>query len=181
MVADSSIAGPSPNVIDPYPSKPYTTNENTVKFTCLKAGLSSVTFHMEVDKVPYYDADYNKQYKNLAFDIVKGVTCNESVPAPSGITVNDTTPCQLTVSWAYDDNFLPTGFSIERVKTPATDWAEIATVDGDKRTYVNAKATDNTLELGATYCYRIRAYKDYSGIGRVYSAYSTDVGCGTKQ
>jgi hypothetical protein len=178
-VAATNIAGPSPGTIDPYPSTKYVANKQQMSFTCNNAGTTSVAFQMMVDNIQYWDeATTSFRTKNLVMNTTVPLTCTEEVPAPFGISVDDATSCQLKVDWGYTDEYNPDGFEVEREEMNVGNWAKVAEV-GDVRTYTDTAATG--LQLGKTYCYRVRAFKDVEGTGRVYSDYSADIDCGTKQ
>lgn len=83
-------------------------------------------------------------------------------PPPTGLSVAAASPIQLNLIWA-DNSTGETGFRLERKKTSAGTWQEIASLGANSTTY-----RDVGLEFGTIYYYRVRAsslfgYSVYSG------------------
>ena len=71
--------------------------------------------------------------------------------APEALTISSSTQTAATLTWGdLSDNEL--AFAIERSENNNTSFAALATVAADVTTY-----TDNTLQSGKTYYYRVRA------------------------
>ena len=81
------------------------------------------------------------------------VTAPAVPAAPSSLTATAVSRSQINLAWT-DNSTNETGFKIERCKgSTCTNFAQIATVGVNVKTYANTGLTRNT-----TYRYRVRAY-----------------------
>ncbi len=98
-------------------------------------------------------------------------TTTITVPvAPSSLTSPSQTTSSIVLKW-NDNSTTESGFRIYRSLSQTTGFAQIASVASGISTY-----TDNGLEAGTTYYYRIRAYNDAG-----YSGYTLVAGFTTTQ
>ncbi|WP_221407730.1 fibronectin type III domain-containing protein [Thermoflexibacter ruber] len=113
-------------------------------------------------RVRAYNATGNSAYSNEA----SATTLQPAPTAPTApINLKATSPIQGQIVLNWDDNANDeTGFKIERSTTSGSGFAEIAQVTANVTTY-----TDNNLQIGSTFFYRVRAY---NAVGN--SAYSNE-------
>jgi YVTN family beta-propeller protein len=74
--------------------------------------------------------------------------------APSGLEAETTDGNDIELTWS-DNSTDESGFKIERRKDEDNTFVQVAKVDGDTESY-----TDDALEGGETYHYRIRSYNE---------------------
>jgi hypothetical protein len=74
--------------------------------------------------------------------------------APTNLDLQISASNQITLSWK-DNSTIKDGYIIERKQSPQTSFAVIDTLKGGGNGY-----TDNNLEKGQSYTYRLKAYKD---------------------
>jgi len=92
-----------------------------------------------------------------------GTLATSAPSAPSGLAVQSAAYNKVTLGWT-DTATNESGFKVER-STNGTDFAEIATVGADTRSY-----TDSSVVAKTTYHFRVRAYN-----GAGHSGYSSAI------
>ncbi|MEW6183825.1 MAG: hypothetical protein AB1500_11765 [Bacillota bacterium] len=97
-----------------------------------------------------------------------------SVPPakPTTIKADNSVSCRITVTWKDCSND-EDGFEIERKGLYEKDWKVVHTTVPDTTTWTNSGYDNPPMQGGATYGYRIRAYKVVDS-RRLYSEY-TDI------
>jgi parallel beta-helix repeat protein len=83
--------------------------------------------------------------------------------APSGLSATAVSASQINLAWT-DNADDETSYRVERSPNGSTSWSEIVSLAANSTTY-----SSSGLDCGATYYYRVRAYR--SGDGQ-YSTYS---------
>jgi len=96
--------------------------------------------------------------------------CTTLTPAPlstpTGFSVVTGAPGELELAWE-DNSDQEDGYEIERA-APGAAFEQIAEVPPDAESFV-----DSALSSGATFCYRVRAFRVLTvGAGREYSGYA---------
>jgi len=100
-----------------------------------------------------------------SFDVSYSTIPTSAPAAPTDLTADVASSTSVELNWV-DAATSEDGYSIERSLTSGSGFAEIATVGANTSTY-----TDEGLETGTTYYYRVRAYNDVG-----YSEYSNEAG-----
>jgi predicted phage tail protein len=102
-------------------------------------------------RVRAYHSAGNSAYSNEA----SATTLQPAPTAPTApVNLKATSPLQGQIVLNWDDNANDeTGFKIERSVTSGSGFTEIAQVTANTTTY-----TDNNLQIGSTFFYRVRAY-----------------------
>jgi hypothetical protein len=85
------------------------------------------------------------------------------IAPPSNLTATALSPTQIKLVWTDNSNN-ESGFKIERKKGTATTWTIVKTVGANVTSFTNT-----SLTTGATYTYRVRAYRSTA-----YSDYSNE-------
>jgi zinc-dependent metalloproteinase lipoprotein len=106
-------------------------------------------------RVRSYLTSNNSNYSNEA----TVTTPQEPITAPTALAATATTDAKIKLDWTDNSNN-EQGFKIERSTSETSGFAVVGTS-------VAATFTDNAIDLGTTYYYRVRAYKNLS-----FSAYS---------
>jgi len=97
--------------------------------------------------------NFNSEYSN----IVEVDVPQRPLSTPTNLTLSTFKPSYLIIEW-QDANTEETGFSIERSKNDMQNFNEISSVSSNKNTF-----EDSSFETGATYYYRVKAFKgDFS-------------------
>ena len=113
--------------------------------------------------------DTYSDYSNIA------AATTQAVPliAPSALNALASSCTQIDLSWT-DNSTDETNFRVERSADGTSNWAEIDTVNADTVIY-----SDTNLATGATYYYKVRAYRSSDGAFSDYSniAYATTQAC----
>jgi hypothetical protein len=114
---------------------------------------------------PANSAEAARSLNNTAATVAafRGSLPTSAPSAPSGLAVQSATYNRVTLGWT-DTATNESGFKVER-STNGADFAEIATVGADTRSY-----TDSSVVAKTTYYFRVRAY---NGIGN--SGYSSAI------
>lgn len=123
--------------------------------------------------------NYTELVELLNGSNVGSVTTVVNPPAaPTNLAVNDTTSCQLTITWT-DNATDEEGCDLWRKDGASTTWGPWwRDLPANTTSYVNAHADDPTLVLGETYCYRVHCWKTVDA-DYVYSSWSNEA-CGVK-
>lgn len=141
----------------------YRLNTSTEKYEKVATvkGNMSVTY---TDAKLLGAKEYN--YKVRAYKIYNGKTYYGSF---SNVIAQSTKPTQVknltlstkssSVTLKWTKNTRVTGYQIYRLNTTTGKYEKLATVKGGS----NATYTNKSLKKGATYSYKVRAYKTYNG------------------
>lgn len=78
------------------------------------------------------------------------------LPAPSNLNANGISPSQINLSWT-DNSTGESGFKIERGDYTCSGFLQIGTAPANSTTY-----SDSGLNQCTAYCYRVRAYTNYT-------------------
>jgi parallel beta-helix repeat protein len=116
------------------------------------------TYYYRVRAYRSGDSEYST-YSNVAHDTT--LACQPA--APSSLNATAVSASQINLAWA-DNATDESAYRVERSPNGSTGWVEIANLPANSTAY-----SDTGLACGATYYYRVRAYR--SGDGQ-YSSYS---------
>jgi hypothetical protein len=76
-----------------------------------------------------------------------------------------TSPPQISLTWAQDSNGTPLSYDVSRKAVTDTSWGPATTLSGSTTTFV-----DSSVSVGATYEYQVhKRASDYDGWGYIYS------------
>ena len=78
--------------------------------------------------------------------------------APTGLSADGSTPCQITITWADNANN-EDGYEIERKCPDTGEWVPMDLVNPDTTTWTNSGGDGTGLEPGKNYCYRVLAFR----------------------
>ncbi len=91
------------------------------------------------------------------------------VAAPTGLTVTSISDTNIAIKWNGVSG--AAGYAVERATDPNGKWKEI------KKSTTSTDYSDNDIDGGQTYYYRVRAYikSGFLNLGKTYSGYSANV------